>query len=159
MIEVLSVILAAEPQACVDARDPERLHRVLRRLDEAGPLEGIPPLSWTPDPGVGRRYAGVTVALWDVVGSGAVAVDEQQGHAWLSSSVEGSTRGLRLPPGTRAAVQRSVGILRADSATSSRKRRTAASSPAATCRPSEARPVHPADDTFLHRADRKTVSA
>jgi hypothetical protein len=84
---LLRLLIAAGGPQRFDAREQWPLHRSLvvlaNRLSklQASSWEGMPELSFRPDPDVGTRAAGVTRALWNLAAAGDLAVTAQQGRA------------------------------------------------------------------------------
>jgi hypothetical protein len=90
-------MLAAGGPACTDARQHRHLHAALVRLGhEVVGSTTFPSLESRPDPEVGLRIAGVTQALWSLVGNGYFRVWERPGGADLIVNEEALPSARRI---------------------------------------------------------------
>lgn len=151
----LRLMIAAGGPRYFDAREQWPLHRGLALL--ASRLDGLnlqhhhclPRLSFTPDPDVGMRAAGVTRALWNLTATGELAVTHEHGRAqfevdpaWLPT-VRADL--MKLDPALSQAFYLAATCWAAAAATSENISRSAESSPTSMRRSSDRNPRHVAE--------------
>lgn len=134
MSDLVAAMIAAGGPSHTDVNDHRRLHRALVGLGAAGGSAVLPALVARPDPDVGLRVVGVTRALWQLVESGLLTVQERPGGAELvvDESALPSARHvlMRLPEVERRAVYAAADRW-ASASTSRKKAARALVSPAA----------------------------
>jgi hypothetical protein len=135
MTDLLLMMMAAGGVAALDVRDHRQAHEAIRRLRDRLDQVGLTALAefgigvdWTPDPEVGLRVPGVTVALWDAAKSGALTVDETATPVAFVLSSAAALRSRRQLSKTPPEIARAIYEAGATWANASTSRKSDASS-------------------------------
>lgn len=150
-------MIAAGGPSCTDSRDHWPLHAALVSLGECSVgSSAFPLLAAAPDPDVGLRVQGVTVALWTLIGAGLLRPVERPGGADLVVDEDALPKArrvlMRLSGPDRAAVYAAADLW-ARASTSRKNRASASASSGAARRSSDLNCRQSSAPALRQRAD------